>query len=58
MDTNRDRPVQVRCGALADLLDVVDRALPQLDGVERDALRGAAAEVRVDAMLDAVLQPA
>jgi hypothetical protein len=39
--------VLVEADALDDLLDLAARVTSQLDGVEADALRGAAAEVRV-----------
>lgn len=47
-----DRLVIVSARPLADMLELVDRALPTLDDRLRDALAGAAAEVRVEAMLD------
>lgn len=44
---------------LADLLDLVDRVLPTvLDEQLRTALNGAAANVRVEATVDAILEPA
>lgn len=47
-----DRYVVVSAKALGDLLDLVDRALPDLDEVISDALAGAAAEVRVHSLLE------
>lgn len=48
-----DRLVIVPASAVADLCDIVDRALPQLDEREADQLRGVTA-----AMLSlAVLEP-
>jgi hypothetical protein len=55
----RDRLVSVSATRLADLMDLVERALPTiLDERLRDATAGALAAVRVEAVLDMVLEPA
>jgi hypothetical protein len=43
----RDRWVLVRADALADLLEQIERVLPDLDDMLRRPLTGAIAEVRV-----------
>lgn len=53
-----ERVVLISARRLGDLLEVVDAVLPQLDGVEASALRGAAAEVRCEAVLDAIVETA
>ena len=47
-DMERTRPalVVVDAVALDDLLDMAERALPQLDDLQRDCLLGSIAEVR------------
>lgn len=47
-----DRLVIVSVTRLADVLELVDRALPDLDERLGAALGGAAAALRVEAMLD------
>lgn len=47
-----DRLIVVSATALTDVLDLVDRALPSLDAVLADALRGSAAELRSSSVLE------
>lgn len=47
-----DRLVIVSVTRLADVLELVDRALDDLDDRLADALGGAASALRVEAMLD------
>ena len=53
-----ERLVIVSAVRLAALIEAVDFVLPQLPVMEADILRGASAAVRVEAMLDALLEPA
>lgn len=57
MGMSADHFVLVRAEALGDLLDLTERAIDRLDGLEprdplQDALRGAVAEVRAHSLLE------
>jgi hypothetical protein len=53
-----ERLVIVSATRLAALIDAVDFVLPVLPHQEGDILRGAAAAVRVESMIDCLLEPA
>ena len=53
-----DRLVIVPASALADVVDLVDRALPDLDAVLADALYSATANLVSVGVLEPVLEPA
>ena len=53
----RDRWVLVRADALADLLEQVERVLPDLDDMIRRPLAGAVASVRVESVPEPDFSP-
>lgn len=53
-----DRLVVVPASAVADVCDLVERALPDLDSALADALHGATAQLVSVGVLEPVLEPA